>query len=396
VLTGLSIRDVVLIESLDLEFGPGLGVLTGETGAGKSILLDALGLALGARADSGLVRQGQAQAVVTVSFDLPSGHCAHALLRDNGLEGEPGEPLVVRRIVRADGGSRAAINDQSASVALVRELGALLVEIHGQHDDRGLLNARGHRALLDAFGRIDTAGAEAAFRAWGEAEAALATAQADLDAATRDREWLEHSVAELTKLGAEPGEEEALASLRAGMQKGARLAEDLGAVAELLDGSDGGLSLLRQAARRLERIAGEHDKLSDALGALDRALIEASEAEDRLAEAGEALSCDPARLEEAETRLFEIRGIARKHRVEPDVLSALAGELARPARPLIESGDEHLAALEKSVASSRAAFRGRSRRAQPPPLGGRRLGSTLRWPPSLRRLKLDARAIQGP
>src|SRR3954463_12357494 len=188
-LTSLSIRDVVLIESLDLEFGPRLGVLTGETGAGKSILLDALGLALGARADSGLVRQGQAQAVVTVSFDLPAGHRARALLADNGLEGEPGAgplppnrgrggapggPLVARRIVRADGGSRALVNDQSASVGLLRELGALLVEIHGQHDDRALLNPRGHRALLDSFGGIDTAAAEAAYRAWGEAEAELA------------------------------------------------------------------------------------------------------------------------------------------------------------------------------------------------------------------------------
>src|SRR5215210_6290219 len=143
-LTGLSIRDVVLIESLDLEFGPGLGVLTGETGAGKSILLDALGLALGARADSGLVRRGQAQAVVSVSFDIGRDHPARSLLAENGLEGEEGEPLVIRRIVKADGGSRALVNDQSASAALVRDLGALLLEIHGQHDDRGLLNPRGH------------------------------------------------------------------------------------------------------------------------------------------------------------------------------------------------------------------------------------------------------------
>src|SRR3954467_12759265 len=163
-LTGLSIRDVVLIESLDLDFGPGLGVLTGETGAGKSILLDALGLALGTRADSGLVRQGQAQAVVAVSFDMPPGHPARALLEGNGLEGEPGEPLVIRRIVRADGGSRALVNDQSVSVALLRDLGALLVEIHGQHDDRGLLNPRGHRSLLDAYGRIDAGAAEQAWR----------------------------------------------------------------------------------------------------------------------------------------------------------------------------------------------------------------------------------------
>ncbi|HZG09587.1 MAG TPA: DNA repair protein RecN [Allosphingosinicella sp.] len=387
-LTGLSIRDVVLIESLDLEFGEGLGVLTGETGAGKSILLDALGLALGARADSGLVRAGQAQAVVGVSFDLAGDHPAHALLADNGLDGEPGEPLVIRRIVKADGGSRAFVNAQSASVALLRELGAMLVEIHGQHDDRGLLNPRGHRALLDAFGRIDTGAAEAAFRLWGEAEAALTTAQADLDAAARDREWLEHSVAELTKLGAEPGEEEALAGLRAGMQKGARLAEDLGTVAELLDGSDGGLSLLRQAARRLERIAGEHEKLSDALGALDRALIEASEAEDRLAEAGEALSCDPARLEEAETRLFEIRGIARKHRVEPDALPALAEELAARLAAL-EAGTSSLAALKARVRTARGAYE-----AEAAQLSARRIAAAARLDSAvageLAPLKLDA------
>ncbi|HEX8263487.1 MAG TPA: DNA repair protein RecN [Allosphingosinicella sp.] len=354
-LTSLSIRDVVLIESLDLEFGPGLGVLTGETGAGKSILLDALGLALGTRADSGLVRQGQAQAVVTVSFDLPGDHPALDLLRDNGLEGEPGEPLVVRRIVRADGGSRALVNDQSASVALVRELGATLVEIHGQHDDRGLLNPRGHRALLDAFGRIDTAAAERSYLAWGEAEASLARLRQDLDAAARDREWLEHAVAELTRLAPEPGEEEALAGLRADMQKGARLAEDIAAIDQLLDGSDGGLSLLRQAARRLERIGGEHDRLGEALAALDRALAEASEAEERLAAAAEALAYDPARLDEAETRLFDIRALARKHRVEPDALAALAEELGARLAAL-DAGERGLAELERKVSDSRSAY----------------------------------------
>jgi len=354
-LTGLSIRDVVLIESLDLEFGPGLGVLTGETGAGKSILLDALGLALGERADSGLVRQGQAQAVVTVSFDVPAGHPARALLAENGLEGEAGEPLVIRRIVKADGGSRALVNDQSASVGLLRALGALLVEIHGQHDDRGLLNPRGHRALLDTFGGIDTAAAERAYRAWGEAEAALAAARDQLEGAARDREWLAHAVDELAKLAPEPGEEAALAELRATMQKGARLAEDLGVVGQLLDGSEGGVSLLRQAARRLERIAGEHDKLDDALAALDRALAEASEAEDRLAAAAEALAYDPARLEEAEARLFDIRAAARKHRVEADALPALADELAARLGA-IDAGEEGLARLEARVAETRAAY----------------------------------------
>ena len=354
-LTGLSIRDVVLIESLDLEFGPGLGVLTGETGAGKSILLDALGLALGARADSGLVRQGQAQAVVTVSFDLPADHPAQALLGDNGLDGEPGEPLVVRRIVRADGGSRALVNDQSASVALVRELGAMLVEVHGQHDDRGLLNPRGHRALLDAFGRIDTGAAERCYVAWGEAEAVLAKAREDIETADRDREWLEHAVAELARLAPQAGEEAALAAVRADMQKGARLAEDIAAIGQLLDGSEGGLSLLRQAARRLERIGGEHPRLGEALEALDRALAEASETEARLEAAAEALAYDPARLDEAETRLFDIRALARKHRVDPDALAALAAELGGRLAAL-QAGEQGLAALEARVRESRAAY----------------------------------------
>ncbi|MDB5692252.1 MAG: recN [Alphaproteobacteria bacterium] len=354
-LTGLSIRDVVLIESLDLVFGPGLGVLTGETGAGKSILLDALGLALGTRADSGLVRHGQAQAMVSVSFDLPADHPAGALLAENGLEGEAGEPLVIRRLVRADGGSRAFVNDQSVSIALLRELGALLVEVHGQHDDRGLLNPRGHRFLLDAFGRIDSKQAEAAYRAWGEAEAALAAAREALDLAARDREWLEHAVAELAKLAPEEGEEEALATLRSNMQKGARLAEDIAAIGELLDGSEGGLALLRQALRRLERIGGEDERLAEALAALDRALIEASGAEEALDAATEALACDPVRLEEAETRLFEIRALARKHRVAPDALSALAAELSSRLAAL-QSGEQGLAGRERAVCESRAAY----------------------------------------
>src|SRR3546814_3820881 len=228
-LTGLSIRDVVLIDTLDLEFGPGLGVLTGETGAGKSILLDALGLALGTRADSGLVRDGQAQAVVSVSFETPADHPALDLLRDNGLEPEPGEPLVIRRIVKSDGGSRAFVNDQSASVGLLRDLGSLLVEIHGQHDDRGLLNPRGHRALLDAYGRIDSDGCEAAYRDWRAAEARLAATRDEIALAARDRDYLRHAVEELAKLAQQPGEEEELAELRANMQKGARLADDIAA-----------------------------------------------------------------------------------------------------------------------------------------------------------------------
>ena len=354
-LASLSIRDVVLIETLDLEFGPGLGVLTGETGAGKSILLDALGLALGARADSGLVRGGQAQASVSVAFDLPAAHPARAILDENGLAGEPGEPLVIRRIVKSDGGSRAFVNDQSVSVALLRELGATLVEVHGQHDDRGLLNPRGHLALLDSFGGIDTRECDTAFRAWRAAEAKLAAARDQLEVAARDRDYLEHSVAELDKLSPQPGEEEQLAALRADMQKGVRLTEDIAVAAQLLEGSEGGLSLLRQAARRLERIAGEDERLGEALAALDRAVAEASEAEDGLAAAAAAMAHDPARLEEAETRLFELRALARKHRVAPEALPALAAELAERLAA-IAAGDQGLEALERSARMCREAY----------------------------------------
>ncbi|WP_353204331.1 DNA repair protein RecN [Sphingomonas sp.] len=355
-LNSLAIRDVVLIEALDLQFGAGLGVLTGETGAGKSILLDALGLALGARGEAGLVRQGAAQAVVTATFDTPpaDGPIA-ALLSENGLDLDPGEPLLIRRIVKADGGSRAFVNDQPASAGLLRELATWLVEIHGQHDDRGLLNARGHRALLDAFGRVDAAPTAAAYKAWREAEGALAAARANIDTAQRDRDWLEHAVGELRALAPEPGEEETLAARRRTMQRAEKIAEDLAAIENWLEGSDGGLSQLRQAARVLERIAGDHVAFADALAAIDRAVIEGAVAEDRLRTAKADLWFDPATLEEDETRLFELRGMARKHRVQPDDLAELASELAGKLAAL-EAGEEGLAALEAKLAAARARY----------------------------------------
>ena len=352
-LTALSIRDVVLIEALDLDFSEGLGVLTGETGAGKSILLDALGLTLGARGDSALVRHGTTQAVVTASFDAPAS--AATLLAENGLEMEPGEPLIVRRIVKADGGSRAFVNDQPASAGLLRELGTQLVEIHGQHDDRGLLNARGHRGLLDSFGRIDTAPAGFAYRAWRSAADALATAQHEQDTEARDREWLEHAVSELTAFAPEAGEEEILATRRAGMQRGEKIADDLRAIADLLEGSDGGLAKLRQAARVLERVGEDHDALGEALAAIDRAIIEAAEAQDKVDEAAAALAFDPAQLEADETRLFDLRALARKHRVQPEDLAALAQDLSDRLERL-ESGGAGLARLERALAEAATAY----------------------------------------
>ncbi len=352
-LTALDIRDVVLIEALRLDFADGLSVLTGETGAGKSILLDSLGL--GARGDAGLVRSGAGFANVTASFAVAAGHPAYALLDDNGLDHD-GE-LILRRRIAADGGGRAFVNDQPVSVALLRDLGAKLVEIHGQHDDRGLLNPRGHRDLLDAFGGLgaEVAAVGAAYTAWRAAEAALAAAAVTLEAGQRDREWLDHAVAELTALAPLAGEEAELAEARTAMQKGARLAGDLEAVTTHLLGSDGGLASLRQAARRLDRLAPEHPLLAAALASLDRAVIEASEAEDALAAAGQALSFAPEALDATEARLFELRAQARKHRVEPDALPALAAELAARAAA-IDAGEAGLTDLTKAAATAKARF----------------------------------------
>ena len=352
-LTAIAIRDVVLIEALDLRFGPGLGVLTGETGAGKSILLDSLGLALGARGDTGLVRHGAAQASVTATFDLPPDLAP--LLDENGIEIDAGEPLIVRRVVKADGGSRAFLNNQPASAALLRELGARLVEIHGQHDDRGLLNPRGHRALLDAFGRCHAGDAARAWTAVRAAEDALAAARAEIETAARDREWLEHSVGELTALAAEPGEEEALADTRRTMQRAEKITDELAAIDGFLAGSDGGLAQLRQAGRVLERIAADHEALGEALAAVDRAVIEGSLAEDRLRDARAALAYDPRALEDDEARLFELRAMARKHRVQPDALAAL-GEDLRARLERLDAGEGGVALLEAQVATARAAF----------------------------------------
>ena len=385
-LTGLAIRDVVLIEALDLEFAGGLGVLTGETGAGKSILLDALGLALGARADSGLVRAGSDRAQVTASFDAPAN--VMALLANNDIEMDAGEPLLIRRSVKADGGSKAFINDQPCSAALLRDVGACLVEIHGQHDDRGLLNPRGHRALLDTFGRCDTATVAANFAAWQEAKARLDVARESIENAARDREWLEHAVAELQAFHPQPGEEEQLAGERSDMQKGERIADDLKAVLDSFDGPKSGIALIRGAARKLDRLADAHPMLADALTSLDRAVIEASEAEDKLNAATRALEFEPARLDEIEVRLFELRALARKHNVAPDAIVALTAELAARLEA-IEAGGEGLAKLEAEVAAKAAAYR-----AAAEALTAARTGAALRLDKAvageLVPLKLDA------
>ncbi|MEJ2459917.1 MAG: AAA family ATPase, partial [Novosphingobium sp.] len=236
-LSRLSIRNIVLIEALDLDFARGLGVLTGETGAGKSILLDALGLVLGNRADSGLVRGGEDRASVTASFDFAAlPDAVRDVIEAAELEIEPGEALILKRQLKADGGSRAFLNDQPVGVALLREIAPALVEIHGQHDDRGLVNPRGHRALLDRFAGGDAAGVEIAWKAWSAARDELEAARAEVAKAAEDQDLLLAHLAELNALAPEAGEEEQLAMARADMQKGEKLADDLSALQHLWNG----------------------------------------------------------------------------------------------------------------------------------------------------------------
>ena len=359
-LTGLSIRNIVLIEALDLAFPGGLGVLTGETGACKSILLDSLGLVLGDRADSGLVRSGEDQAIVTATFEfnaLPKP--VSALLADAEVDVEPGEPLIVRRRLRADGGSKAFVNDQPVGMALLRDLARHLVELHGQHDDRGLVNARGHRLLIDRYARADTAGVAEAWDKWRGAEEALATATAQVEAAAAEQDLLLAHLAELASLSPVMGEEAELAIQRASMQKGERLAGDLAELEHLFGGSDSALAQLRSAARRLDRIAPEHPLLADALEALDRAVIEAGEAEDKLAAASEALAHDPLLLDRIETRLFDLRAAARKHGCTVDDLPARM-EAMRETLDAIEGGGAHLAALSRAAQEAGLDYRAKA------------------------------------
>jgi DNA repair protein RecN (Recombination protein N) len=351
----LAIHNIVLVERLELEFEPGLGVLTGETGAGKSILLDALGLALGARADTGLVRSGQEAASVSAEIELPGNHPAIGLLDAQGIAGEAGEALILRRTLRSDGGSRAFVAGATVPAGLLRDIGALAVEIHGQHDDRGLLNPKGHRDLLDAFGKLDTGALEQAWADVTRIEAELLEARTAAAAAERDREWLEHAVAEIDVLAPEEGEETRLAEERAAMQAGLKAGESLTGLDELLGGPEGAVAQLRQAARRIERGAADHPLLAEALAALDRALIEASEAEDRITRAADAMAFDPERLEGVEARLFDIRGLARKHRVEPDQLTELGARM-REQLAAIEAGGEQIEALDRQLVVAREAY----------------------------------------
>ena len=356
-LSNLIIRDVVLIDQLDLEFKSGLGVLTGETGAGKSILLDSLGLATGARAEARLVRHGCEQASVTAVFDLSDGHEVLDVLAEQEIVLD-GEPLILRRTLGADGRSRAFVNDQPVSIGLLKSIGETLVEVHGQFDNQRLLKPDAHLGLLDAFAGHDglVATARQAFADWRRAREEREQAEADAEAARRDEEYIRHAVEELNALAPEAGEEEALAQQRTMMMMGEQLVEALSEATEQSAGHNGAETKLQNAVRALERVAEKADgRLDAAIAAFDRALDGLADGVAEINRLSNDLDLDPSRLEEVEERLFALRALARKHNVPVDQLAALAERMNRQLAS-IEDGSAVLARLKAAEAKARNAF----------------------------------------
>lgn len=362
-LASLSIRDVVLIDRLDLEFRPGLCVLTGETGAGKSILLDSLGLVLGGRGDSSLVRRGADKAVIIAEFDLSPDHPARKILKDQDLadEKDAGEAVILRRQVAADGRSRGYVNDRPISIALMREIGGALAEIQGQFDQHGLLDPVTHGPLLDSHAdlvpRLERT--EKACKAWRAAEKTLAKEREALEKSRADEDFLRHAVQELEMFGPKAGEEDELNDLRQTMMHAEKLVEGLnGAFAALNEGqAPGGVEdRLNLALSRLEKVADmAGERLSPVLQALETALAESRDAVARLEGVSADLEMDPARQEQVEERLFALRDLARKHHCEPDqlpdLLMTLQGRLEA-----IDGSDSHMKALEEAARKARADY----------------------------------------
>ena len=357
----LSISDMLIIDRLELDFQPGLNALTGETGAGKSILLDALGFVLGWRGRAELVRAGAAQGEVTAVFDLPPGHAARAVLEEAGIGAEDGE-LILRRVNLPDGRKTAWVNSVRASGEVLRALSATLVELHGQQDDRGLLNPRGHRQLLDAFGGLEAEreGLRAAWRALREAGQALEAAEAARAELQAEEEFLRHAVAELADLAPEPGEDALLDAERRRLQAGQRIREDiLRAEGALSDQGAGGLVV--DAIRWLDGVAAQAEGALDApLEALSRAVDALAEAEQGVAACLEALEGEPGRLEAVAERLFALRALARKHHVQPDELAATAEALAARLAAL-DASEGDLAALAAARAAAERDYDGKAR-----------------------------------
>jgi DNA repair protein RecN (Recombination protein N) len=355
-LSRLSIRDVVLIDQLDLEFSPGLTILTGETGAGKSILLDALSLALGARGDGGLVRHGQTQGQVTATFELAEGHAAHALLE--GQDIEIGDELILRRVQLADGRTRAYVNDRSVSAQALRGLASALVEIHGQHDERALTDPSTHRALVDAYGGLEplATATERAYDALRDAERVLEAERARVKAAEVEAEFAAHAHEELSKLDVQPNEEETLAARRQSMMQGEKVAADIRDARDHLTGDTAILPLLLSLSRRLQRRLPQAPTLLEpSVKALDEAIDAIERATREVEDALEASAFDPHELERCEERLFALRAMGRKHNVPIENLPALAQKFADDLAALAE-GRSEVGRLEASVKNAAQAY----------------------------------------
>jgi DNA repair protein RecN (Recombination protein N) len=352
-LSRLSIRDIVLIERLDIDFSTGLSVLTGETGAGKSILLDALSLALGARGDASLVRHGAAQGQVSAVFDVPRNHPARALLADNAFD-DDGD-IILRRVQAADGRTRVFINDQPSSVTLMRDVGRALVEIHGQHDERALVDASAHRDLLDSFGGHfgEVKLCAAAWKRWREAEQELARHGAKVEAAAREADYLRAAVAELSRLDPQPGEETELADTRTTMMRAEKVASEIKDAQDVLSGPNSPLPQLASLLRRLQRKATEAPGLlEEVVNSLDEALLSLDAAQSGVDAALRATEFDPQKLEKSEERLFALRSASRKFSVAVDDLARLRDTMSADLADL-DAGEERLLALRKQAAAAR-------------------------------------------
>lgn len=348
-LSSLSIRNIVLIDKLDLEFSEGLSALTGETGAGKSILLDSLALAIGARGDANLTRAGSEQGQVTAAFDLPKNHPAFDVLKEAGIESD-GQSLILRRQQASDGRTRAFINDQPISAQVLKNVGALLVEIHGQHDDRALVDSRIHRAMLDAYGELEAekTAVLGAWVSWQNNRRAFENLQAQLTEARRQADYLRHASDELVKLAPQPGEETALAERRALLMNSEKIMADLREAYDMLDGGASPIPNLNATLRKLQRKAESVPQL------LNTGVAELAKAVDALNEAHAAFEnalreadYDPRTLEKIEERLFSLRDMSRKYQVPVDELSALAERYAKEVT-LLDHSEEQLNALRKA------------------------------------------------
>jgi DNA repair protein RecN (Recombination protein N) len=351
-LTSLSIRDIVLIEKLDLSFEKGLTVLTGETGAGKSILLDSLGLALGARGDASLVRAGQPKGAITAGFSVGPKHNARTLLAENDVDTE--DEIVIRRTQNADGPSKANVNDQAVSLNLLRQLAVLLVELHGQHADRALVDAAAHRALVDAFGEHDDqlTKLSAAWRKMAHAKTERDEHASRIAKAEVERDFLEHAAEELAKLDPLPNEEHLLANERQLMMQSEQFASALDEADAALGGAQAVDVKINAALRRLERrkdTAG--GRLDEVCSSLERAVAELAEASRAIFAARRSFEFDPAQLAKSEERLFALRAAARKHKCTVDDLAKVQARYVSELQAITDGGAK-LAELDAALAAA--------------------------------------------